>query len=107
VQLAVTLDKLTRSFPILERRLGGLPESLPKLSLRQLRVFETVARLENVSGASKELLRSQPAVTSSILRLEQLLGSPCRARNHRTYRPRQASRLPCARENTERARARH
>lgn len=74
MQLAGTLDKPTRSFPILERRPGVLPESLPKLSLRQLRVFETVARLENVSGASKELLRSQPAVTSSILRLEQLLG---------------------------------
>jgi len=43
-------------------------------SLWQLRVFETVARLENVSRASQELFRSQPAVTSSIVRLEELLG---------------------------------
>lgn len=42
-------------------------------SLWQLRVFETVARLENVSRASQELFRSQPAVTSSIVRLEELL----------------------------------
>ena len=43
-------------------------------SLWQLRVFETVARLENVSRASQELLRSQPAITSSIVKLETLLG---------------------------------
>jgi LysR family transcriptional regulator of gallate degradation len=43
-------------------------------SLWQLRVFEAVARLENVSRASQELLRSQPAITSSIVKLEQLLG---------------------------------
>lgn len=43
-------------------------------SLWQLRVCETVARLENVSRASEELLRSQPAVTSSIVKLEELLG---------------------------------
>jgi LysR family transcriptional regulator of gallate degradation len=43
-------------------------------SLWQLRVFEAVARLENVSRASQELLRSQPAITSSIVKLEKLLG---------------------------------
>ena len=42
-------------------------------SLWQLRVFEAVARLESVSGASREVLRSQPAVTASILRLEKAL----------------------------------
>jgi DNA-binding transcriptional LysR family regulator len=42
-------------------------------SLWQLRVFEAVARLENVSRASHELLRSQPAITSSIVKLEELL----------------------------------
>src|SRR6266478_6392307 len=42
-------------------------------SLWQLRVFEAVARLENVSRASQELLRSQPAITSSIVKLEKLL----------------------------------
>jgi len=43
-------------------------------SLWQLRVFEAVARLENVSRASQELLRSQPAVTQCIVKLEELLG---------------------------------
>ena len=43
-------------------------------SLWQLRVFEAVARLENVSRASQELLRSQPAITSLIVKLELLLG---------------------------------
>ena len=42
-------------------------------SLWQLRVFEAVARIESVSGASREVLRSQPAVTASILRLEKAL----------------------------------
>jgi DNA-binding transcriptional LysR family regulator len=49
-----------------------MESSLP--SLWQLRVFEAVARLENVSRASQELLRCQPAITSSIVKLEALLG---------------------------------
>ncbi|HUO23892.1 MAG TPA: LysR family transcriptional regulator [Caulobacteraceae bacterium] len=43
-------------------------------SFWHLRVFETVARLESVSRASQELLRSQPAVTKSIVKLESVLG---------------------------------
>lgn len=43
-------------------------------SLWQLRIFETVARLENLSKASEELLRSQPAISSSIVKLEEMLG---------------------------------
>ena len=43
-------------------------------SLWQLRVFETVARHENVTRASQELLRSQPATTSCVAALEDLLG---------------------------------
>lgn len=41
-------------------------------SLWQLRVFEAVARLENVCRASQELLRSQPAVAACIAKLEEL-----------------------------------
>ena len=42
-------------------------------SLWQLRVFETVARLENLTRASLELLRSQPATTSCLAALEEML----------------------------------
>ncbi|GAB5101331.1 LysR family transcriptional regulator [Caballeronia sp. HLA56] len=43
-------------------------------SLWQLRVFEAVARHENVTQASQELLRSQPTTTSSIAAFETALG---------------------------------
>ncbi len=43
-------------------------------SLWQLRVFEAVARHENATQASHELLRSQPAVTSCLAELESMLG---------------------------------
>lgn len=43
-------------------------------SIWQLRVFEAVARHENVTQASLELLRSQPATTSCIATLEATLG---------------------------------
>jgi LysR family transcriptional regulator of gallate degradation len=43
-------------------------------SVWQLKVFEAVARHENVTKASHELLRSQPAVTSCLADLEALLG---------------------------------
>jgi LysR family transcriptional regulator of gallate degradation len=49
------------------------PRELP--SLWQLRVFEAVARHENVTQASHELLRSQPAITSCIADCEQMLGA--------------------------------
>jgi LysR family transcriptional regulator of gallate degradation len=44
-------------------------------SLWQLRVFETVARLQSVTRGSQELLRSQPATTSSIAGFEEALGA--------------------------------
>jgi LysR family transcriptional regulator of gallate degradation len=44
-------------------------------SLWQLRVFEAVARHENVTQASQELLRSQPATTSCIASVEGALGT--------------------------------
>jgi DNA-binding transcriptional LysR family regulator len=39
-------------------------------SLRQLRVFEAVARLESVSGAAREISLSQPGVTQAVHGLE-------------------------------------
>lgn len=44
-------------------------------SIWHLKVFETVARLESVTRASQELLRSQPATTSCIAAFEQMLGA--------------------------------
>src|SRR5690349_7339091 len=42
-------------------------------NLRHLRVFQTVARLGSISGASREARLSQPAVTQGIAKLEALL----------------------------------
>ncbi|MDM0075851.1 LysR family transcriptional regulator [Variovorax sp. J2P1-59] len=44
-------------------------------SIWQLRVFDCVARLENVTKASSELLRTQPAITICINSLEKILGA--------------------------------
>ena len=55
-------------------------------SFRQLLVFETVARTENVSRASALVHVSQPAVTQAIARLEQEVGVPLfRRRNTGCY----------------------
>src|SRR5258708_7039642 len=61
------------------RTLGVLPSGsweaqvceLP--NLRHLRVFQAVARLGSISGASREARVSQPAVTQGIAKLEALL----------------------------------
>ena len=42
-------------------------------NLRHLRVFQAVARLGSISGASREARLSQPAVTQGIAKLEALL----------------------------------
>ena len=44
------------------------------MELRDLRYFETIAQLENLSRASTKLHRTQPALTSSIQRLEEDCG---------------------------------
>src|SRR3974390_3141104 len=44
-------------------------------SLRQLRVFEAVARLESVSGAAHEISLSQPGVTQAVHGLETRLAA--------------------------------
>lgn len=47
----------------------------------QLRVFDCVAQHENVTKAAQELLRTQPAITTSILGLEKILGATLFERN--------------------------
>ena len=51
------------------------------MELQQLIYFQMVARLENVSEASKQLHVSQPAVSMSIKKLEAELGIPLFDRN--------------------------
>ena len=46
------------------------------MDLRDLRYFETIAKLEHMGKASKQLHRTQPALTSCIRRLEQDFGAP-------------------------------
>lgn len=45
------------------------------MDLRDLRYFETIAELQHVSRASEKLNRTQPALTSSIRRLEEDCGA--------------------------------
>jgi len=51
-------------------------------SLRHLRMFETVARLESVSRAAVEVGRSQPAVTQALAKIERSLGVELIERRH-------------------------
>lgn len=46
------------------------------MDLRDLRYFETIAELEHIGRATERLHRSQPALTSSVRRLEQACGTP-------------------------------
>jgi LysR family transcriptional regulator, regulator for genes of the gallate degradation pathway len=45
-------------------------------SLRQLRAFEAVARLESISAAARDIHLSQPSVSQAIHALEKSLGAP-------------------------------
>jgi DNA-binding transcriptional LysR family regulator len=45
-------------------------------SLRQLRAFEAVARLESISAAARDIHLSQPGVSQAIHTLEKSLGAP-------------------------------
>ena len=47
-----------------------------KVTLRQLRVFESVARLLSYTRAAEELFLSQPAVSMQIKQLEESVGQP-------------------------------
>lgn len=46
------------------------------MDLRDLRYFETIAELEHIGRATERLHRSQPALTTSVRRLEQAVGAP-------------------------------
>jgi DNA-binding transcriptional LysR family regulator len=46
------------------------------MDLRDLRYFETIAELQHVGRAAQSLHRTQPALTSSIRRLEEDCGAP-------------------------------
>jgi DNA-binding transcriptional LysR family regulator len=46
------------------------------MDLRDLRYFEVIASLEHLGKASRQLHRTQPALTSCIRRLEEQCGAP-------------------------------
>lgn len=46
------------------------------MDLRDLRYFETIAELEHIGRATAKLHRSQPALTTSVRRLEAAVGAP-------------------------------
>lgn len=46
------------------------------IDFRDLRYFETIAKLQHVGRAAQELHRTQPALTSAIRRLEEVCGAP-------------------------------
>lgn len=46
------------------------------MDLRDLRYFETIAELEHIGRATERLHRSQPALTTSVRRLEEAVGAP-------------------------------
>ncbi len=50
-------------------------EHVVSVSLRHLRLFESVARLSSVRQASEECHLSQPAVTQAIAKLEEQIGA--------------------------------
>lgn len=56
------------------------------LDLRDLRYFEAIAELEHVGRATEKVHRTQPALTSSVRRLEQACGAPLLQRAGRGIR---------------------
>ena len=52
------------------------PLHLNRLTLRQIQVFLTVARLNSYSKAAEELALTQPAVSAQIRQLEDVVGEP-------------------------------
>lgn len=63
------------------------------MDLRDLRYFETIAELQHVGRAAQKLHRTQPALTSSIRRLEEACGSPLFERAGRGIRLTSAGKL--------------
>src|SRR4029453_10992781 len=56
------------------------------MDLRDLRYFETIASLEHLSNAARQLHRTQPALTSCIRRLEEDCGAALFERSGRGIR---------------------
>jgi LysR family transcriptional regulator of gallate degradation len=50
-------------------------DSIEAISFRQLRLFESIGRLQSVRRASEDCNLSQPAVTQSLSKLEDLVGA--------------------------------
>jgi DNA-binding transcriptional LysR family regulator len=63
------------------------------MDLRDLRYFETIADLQHVGRAAQKLHRTQPALTSSIRRLEDACGAPLFERAGRGIRLTPAGRV--------------
>lgn len=63
------------------------------MDLRDLRYFETIASLQHLGRASTQLHRTQPALTSSIRRLEQACGARLFERAGRGIRLTEAGRV--------------
>jgi DNA-binding transcriptional LysR family regulator len=63
------------------------------MDLRDLRYFETIAELQHVGRAAQKLHRTQPALTSSIRRLEEDCGAPLFERAGRGIRLTNAGRV--------------
>jgi DNA-binding transcriptional LysR family regulator len=53
----------------------ALEARLEAISFRQLRLFESIGRLQSVRRASEDCNLSQPAVTQSLSKLEELVGA--------------------------------
>jgi len=53
------------------------------MDLRDLRYFEVIAELEHMGQAAERLHRTQPALTSSVRRLEEVCGAPLFERSGR------------------------
>jgi DNA-binding transcriptional LysR family regulator len=56
------------------------------MDLRDLRYFEAIAEFEHIGRATEKLHRTQPALTSSVRRLEQACGAPLLERSGRGIR---------------------
>ncbi len=54
-----------------------------EINLNQYRIFYTAAKLKSISGAAEELYISQPAISRSIIKLEDTLGMSLFIRNPR------------------------
>ncbi len=63
------------------------------MDLRDLRYFETIAELQHMGRAAAQLHRTQPALTSSVRRLEEACGAPLFERAGRGIRLTPAGRV--------------